>query len=356
MNNQGSYANLDYNTFNNIDLCIAEVIDSKSDLTYQYKPNTGDDIGNYYNLFSVTAKLDGQVNRPVITAKPSNTNFKKIPIIGEIILVFRIKSSVATSDTYLQNQWYYLSTVDIASSMNHNSLTGYTNKTETEQQVGVKFSEQTVSPLQPYEGDILVEGRFGNSIRFGSTILNSDSNFYKLLQRDQISGNSDGSPIIILSNGRENKQAKEFVLEDIQKDKSSLYLTSDQRINNLTLTNTLRIGKKSADYIGSQFIGTADRIILSAKNDIVALDAKEGIEINSKLIKFGVKQEKEPLLHSTAVIKLLQIIIRTLQTGFVDSSGVICTALNTEIKNSSKINNLFKEAKNKYILVDTYKK
>ena len=347
--------NNNYNTFNNIDLCIAEVIESKSDLTYQYKKNSGDDVGNYYDLFSVTARIDGQVNRPVIKVKPSNTNFKKIPIIGEIIIVFRLKSSVSTSDTYLQNQWYYLSTVDVASSMNHNSLTGYTSRTEEEQKVGKKFSEQTVSPLQPYEGDMLLEGRFGNSIRFGSSVVNSDSTYY-IPQRNQISGNEVGNPIIIISNGRQNKQAKEFTHEDIQKDKSSLYLTSDQRINNLTLNNSLRIGKKPSDYIGSQFIGTADRIILSAKNDIIALDAKEGIEINSKLIKFGVKQEKEPILHSTAVIKLLQLIIRTLQLGFVDSSGIIVTAMNTEINNSSKINKLFQEAKNKYILTDTYKK
>ena len=133
--------NNNYNTFNNIDLCIAEVIESKSDLTYQYKKNSGDDVGNYYDLFSVTARIDGQVNRPIIKVKPSNTNFKKIPIIGEIIIVFRLKSSVSTSDTYSQNQWYYLSTVDVASSMNHNSLTGYTSKTEEEQKVSNKRTE-----------------------------------------------------------------------------------------------------------------------------------------------------------------------------------------------------------------------
>ena len=345
---------LDFNTVNNIDMCIAEVVESKSDLTYKYKQNSGDDVGNYYDLFSITALIDGQVNRPAIVAKPANTNFKKIPVIGEMVLVFKMRSSVAISDTYRPSQWYYLSTVDIVSSLNHNSLTGYTSIDEKEQQVGKYFSEQTISPLQPYEGDVLLEGRFGNSIRFGSTIAKSD-NFYTISQNDFLSGKI-GSPIIMLSNGRVNKQAKEFIHEDIKTDNSSLYLTSDQRINNLNLTNTLRIGKKSSEYIGSQFIGVADRIILSAKNDIVALDAKEGIEINSKLIKFGVKQEKEPILHSTAVIKLLQIIIRTLQLGFVDSSGIICTALNTEIKNSSKINSLFKEAKNKYILTDTYKK
>jgi hypothetical protein len=40
---------------------------------------------------------------------------------------------------------------------------------------GLINEENTINihPLLPYEGDMLYEGRFGNSIRFGSTVKNS---------------------------------------------------------------------------------------------------------------------------------------------------------------------------------------
>ncbi len=210
---------------NNINLCIAEVIDSAPLDTYKYSEN-------YYNLFSVTARVDGYVNKPVVTAKPANTNMKKIPLIGEMILLFQLNSSVPSNETYKQNQWYYLSTVDIVSSVNHNVLTGYTSNVEQKQQVGKVFTEQSISPIQPYEGDVILEGRSGNSIRFGSVV--TGGSFYTVSQQSKITGEL-GSPIIMLSNGRKNKPAKEFIHEDIQLDDSSLYLTSKQSIPGLKL-------------------------------------------------------------------------------------------------------------------------
>ena len=50
------------------------------------------------------------------------------------------------------------------------------------------------------------------------------------------SGDTNGDPITIFSNGRINLNDREFVVEDIEKDNSSLYLTSTQKINNLTFS------------------------------------------------------------------------------------------------------------------------
>lgn len=330
---------------NNINLCIAEVVDSAPVNTYKYD-------NNYYNLFSITARVDGYVNKPIITAKPANSNMKKIPLIGEMVLLFQIKSNVPSNETYGQNQWYYLSTVDIVSSVNHNVLTGYTSNEEQQQQVGKSFTEKSISPIQPYEGDIIVEGRFGNSIRFGSVV--SGNSLYTVSQQSKISGDI-GSPIIMLSNGRQNKPAKEFIHEDIQLDQSSLYLTSNQSISGLKLNHSLTKSQNAASFKGSQVIGVADRIVLSAKQDLAVLDAKLGIEINSSDIRFGQNTTKEEMLHSTAVLELLQIIIRTIQCGFKDSSGIICTPLNKELNNTGNITKLFKEATNKRMLMDVWK-
>ena len=81
---------------------------------------------------------------------------------------------------------------------------------------GKTFEEKVISPLQPYEGDLLIEGRWGNSIRFGSSV-NTSSEY---TVNSNWSG-TNGSPIIILSNKRSNKPQKEFVVEDINTDGSS---------------------------------------------------------------------------------------------------------------------------------------
>ena len=108
--------------------------------------------------------------------------------------------------------------------------------------LGKYFNEKiNLKPLLPYEGDIILEGRFGNSIRFGST------NFSKSIPETtknpwSISDTSQtGDPIIIIKNGQsENLDNKGWIhtVEDINDDFSSIYLTSNQQITNLQVAST----------------------------------------------------------------------------------------------------------------------
>jgi hypothetical protein len=61
--------------------------------------------------------------------------------------------------------------------------------------LGRYFQEMPIIRLQPYEGDVIFEGRFGQSLRFGSTYKTGLSpNFYS-------AGGENGDPVIVLSNG-----------------------------------------------------------------------------------------------------------------------------------------------------------
>lgn len=325
MNNIGGDRNL-----NNLQLCVAEVLGVTKSDTYKTTDKTKD------FLFTVTARIDGPVWTPEIQAKPINNNIKKIPVIGELILVFKLNSRL---DTILNpEQWFYISTIDLNSEINHNSQPGYTNNgvNSGNTTIGSTIDEKSISILQPYEGDILVEGRWGNSIRLGSTI--KPSNDIYTINPDIWKGDKVGDPITIISNGRKNKTEKDFVIESPESCAASIYLTTTQRLTKLQLNNKLRIGESESAFSDSQLIGFADRIILKAKKDIIVLDSKTGIEINSPLIKMGTRAEKEPLLHSTAVVKLLNTIIRVIKTGVVDSSGVICTPLDKSLSSTSIIN------------------
>ena len=347
---------------NDLTFCIAEVIEVTPFDTYNYITGTSDaKENNTSNLFTIYVKIDGHINKPTISAKPANTSIKKIPLVGELVLVFKTKSNVVPSpdnaNGYNQEQWYYLSTIDVNSSINHNSVTGWVDNKIVSGSSDIKgksFKEQLISPLQPFEGDVLIEGRSGNSIRFGGTLETPGDPNYYIKQSATFTGTEPG-PITIISNGRVNKQGKEFVVEDVNADAASIWLTSTQRLDKFKLNYKPTLAASSNTYNKSQLIGSADRIVLTTKLDDIILDSKKGIEIHAPMIKFGSSEKKEGMLHSTAVVKLLNIIINVIQTGFADESGAISMPLSKMLQ-SKNTKNLLKQLTNNKILFDVYKK
>ena len=340
---------------NQIEFDIAEVLEY--DDTYQYidptKPNT-----NVNRLFGIKVRSClAYFNQKPFIVRPANSNIKQIPLVGEIVLIYRTFNE-ASDATKRRESWYYLQTLNIKSSTHANLLPGLSDPQKTQDQIdatkpGKTFTFKTVSPLQPYEGDLIIEGRYGNSIRFSSTIKTGGIYYKQPNWSGTVSGDSvNADPIIILSNQQRNLKNREFVTEDIEKDSSSLYLTSTQKITNFTLNNTIRQSKKSqSDFNGSQFIGVADRIVLKSKQDVVVLDSDIAVELNAPILSIGTKKEKEPGLHSTAVIKLFKLFIQLMNGGLLDSSGVPVIADPVIL---SQIRAELKRTKNKNINQDTF--
>lgn len=346
--------------FNDLTFCIAEVIEVTPFDTYNYI-TTPDKNNNTSNLFTIYVKVDGHIYKPIVPAKPATNSIKKIPLVGELVLVFKTKSNIASSTPYPsgynQEQWYYLSTIDVNSSVNHNAVPGYSenNPGSPKDVIGKSFKSRSISPLQPFEGDVLIEGRSGNSIRFSNTLANPDDPNYYIKQSLSYTGDKPGDPITIISNGRETKPGKEFIVEDVNKDNASIWLTSTQRLNKFKLNYKPTLAESSNTYNRSQLIGSADRIILTTKLDDIILDSIRGIELHAPIIKFGTSDKKEGMLHSTAVVKLLQQIIYVIQTGFADEAGAVSLPLSNMLK-SSKTKKLLKQLTNNKILFDVYTK
>ena len=93
--------------------------------------------------------------------------------------------------------------------------------------LGPGFSERTdVGSVQPFIGDVLLEGRFGHSMRFGYTPKGS-----KTSEKPSWSSSKDSDPITIISNGRKSRGSyNKFIIEDVNKDLSSIWLGSSQKI------------------------------------------------------------------------------------------------------------------------------
>lgn len=304
---------------NTVTFKFAEVINTY-DNTYKYLDNTNSD-----NLFVVEVQTYGELESRTLLARPSNPNIKQIPVIGEQVIIFSALQQQSTNDIR-EIQWYYLPAYSIQSAINNNSIPGLANiEVDSDLDIsdiplGQTFTEKTVSPLQPYEGDILIEGRFSNSIRLGSTVKTNNNqdaiqNTYTL--QPTWSGDMSNDPIIILSNAHEDKSGKEFTIESFETDHSSLYLTSNQQIHTLKLSKTLDKSTAISDFKLSQLIGDAERIILRAKSDAIILDSPLRITLNSPDVRIGSEGAKHPLVKGDQLKEILAELINVISAGVV---------------------------------------
>jgi hypothetical protein len=303
---------------------VAEVLEY--DYTYQYVPET-EPNPTTNKLFALRVRsCSTYFNDKVYIARPSNINMKQIPLVGEFVLIYKTFNQESTTDRWRES-WYYVSSIDIQSSINENMLPGLSNSASQEQidetKPGKTFVKRTISPIQPFEGDFLIEGRFGNSIRFGSSVntTNAPAGYYT--KSATWNSSEDSSPIIILSNGHENLPGKEFVVENIERDSSSLYLTSTQQLDKLKLSTPLTVNN---NFVGSQLIGAADRIILRAKTDIVVIDAEKEIVLNTPgNIKLGDDSADQSMVHGEVLIKILNKLARAIMSGGTAQGSIVNT-------------------------------
>jgi hypothetical protein len=220
-----------------------------------------EELGGYDSLGTIFyTKLDDNTpNQNPSTAniaKPLFTHLKYYPLINEIVLILDASSkNIYKGDKKIT---YYLPQINIWNHPHHNALpsvrgleseknandykqteNGIVRRTEddsTDIKLGDYFREQTnIKPLLPYEGDMIFEGRFGNSIRFGSTNIGESIPNENKNQWSQVG--EVGNPIIIIRNGQpENIDEKGWVplIEDSNNDSSIIYMTSNQQITGFT--------------------------------------------------------------------------------------------------------------------------
>ena len=270
-------------------------------------------------------------------AKPLIPNQNHIPLKGELILVFPplVNDETKTS--------YYVSSINQYNNINQNaSLDGAAN-------LGNTFTKKDFSKNILFEGDSIYESRFGSSLHFTSTIKNTVT--------DRKNWWSDvglnGDPITFLTNGYSiNKENPlPYHIEDILLDKSSIYLTSTQRI---PLNKTFQKQKifnptPLGDYFNSQVILNGDRIILNAKTDSILgfanyiglsskystyLESNE-VTINANIINLGVltggNAPTEPILLGNTTTRLLVQILTTLKASALKLATAVSTNSGTPL-------------------------
>jgi hypothetical protein len=334
------------------------------------------ELGEWNGLGTIEYVLVDQpvpVNQLYPTAKPYDPSIRSFPLINEIVLI----SSFPNTDIgefSSSKIAYYVSIVGIWNHPHHNAFPQNSNilppsqeKDYTQTEVGSvrRVTDQSteiflgrtfvergnIHPLLPFEGDRILEGRWGNSIRFGSTVTDSVNTWS--------STGTNGDPITILRNGQGVQSEEGWVptIEDVNNDDSSIYLTSTQKIplqsqaveaNQYFSYPDNRKPTNPDEYAGRQVILNSGRLVFNTTQDHLLLSSQKSIGFTAiESINFdttgpvtlqagdvylGSKNATESVLLGDSTVQLLDTLIgelvkltNTLATAQVTGFGPLVT-------------------------------
>lgn len=264
-----------------------------------YDKNTGYEVGAIkfrlinYNITSREQSLNW--------AFPVDANLEEFPLKNEIVRVFKAL-----------NRLYYTRKVNLGNHASHqayfgikellskgsvntdsdNSLTRSVyvpaNTNADDSKLGYYFNKDFIKYRhRHWEGDIIFEGRSGHSIRFGTSW--TDPRIHK---NSFVATKFNQSPNILISVGPDINTTPTpnvysgRIVENINTDKTSIWLVSDQIIPLVPATSLSKIHAASIRnyptvFDGSQIALNSDRIILNSKTDKLLFFGSNGVHIES---------------------------------------------------------------------------
>lgn len=325
-------------------------------------------------------------------ARPLFPNNSNIPLKNEIVYVVGFPSAGIQSNVN-EISYYYFQAVNIWNSTHHNAIPDPINSTslpESQQQdytqteagivrrvtdggteidLGEGFQEKlSIRNIQPYPGDIIYQGRWGQSFRFGSTLQNAP------IPNDWSNSGEDGDPITIIKNGQHEEETDPWVpqVEDVNEDKSSIYLTTTQQIPIDVASKNYASYASSPEatpvYNKEQIILNSGRLLFNSKSDSILMSSFDTINLNSvnslnidtpktivasKEIYLGDKNATEPVILGDKFLDDLSKLLSTLisltgalatpigtPTPFVPNAAIPAPATQTQVRAQTMLNKI----------------
>ncbi len=211
-------------------------------------------------------------------AFPIESNIQEYPLLNEVVLIYKIL-----------NRWYYTRKINTSNKVTQQSMFGLNDEISTPKtsddtvtsyrkshivqkdtgtanslSLGNTFKEnQSIRRLRHNEGDIIIEGRSGHSIRFGTNQSNLAPNM-----------------LIRIGQSQKNVPTGQYLLisEDINQDKSSIYILSDE-ICKISLSAPFVSVSSPPAFTGNQIVLNSDRIIFNTKTKSILLSASDGLNL-----------------------------------------------------------------------------
>ena len=297
---------------------LAEVVETY-DLEDKLPELKDDDVPNYQLLGAIRfRKVYSQqylTDDKLPIAYPLNLNLVDFPIKGETVFIQKI-----------YDKFYYTDRVNQYNNPNNSSAIGASQRFKVAQnntsqktletaESGIVEDKATtdevflgsyfqpnfnIRPLMPNEGDTLVQGRFGNTLRLGS-VENSPT---IKLRAGQLADFDKFDAGEILMNELENKPVNAPLEENIDLDASSMWMTTNETVSLTPATlednNIYPTEVAPAEFSGKQIILNSGRLIFNSKENGILGFSNGPIDF-STLNTFGVAAKQDLNLYSPTI-------------------------------------------------------
>jgi hypothetical protein len=307
----------------------------------EYNKVTGENYG--YAKIKILPYDEGSGNIALNWIPPKDLNILQLPLIGEEVVVEFLGDGLVYSRPFNRQHSIGSNISPITTAaFSYDPNKQNTPETDAELELaGVRRIDDSlptksskfiprVQPVSPEEGDLIIQGRFGNVIRFGSSRF--------------IDGNSYPSPNILLSVGISSDLStptstgtettpQSLVYEDVVTNAASIWLVTDQLVpfqpatlrtqaSNKAHLRDSQITRGKYYYQGPQVFIDSDRVVINSKKSEVQLFAKSEINL-SALETITIASERSVSISSNVDIKL-----NALQESFIRAEtniGIVAT-------------------------------
>jgi hypothetical protein len=292
-------------------MLIAEVVETKT----AFKPDQKDDQGNPLPLGAIEVSIGasssnlGQITS--VYARPAVFN-RRVPLIGEQVLLMIAPVNDTTTDGIKGRGYIYFSPINATDDlvfhqfpqmMRRGQAIAAPSKGKTKhdrREPGYTFPKvpKKTDNIQPFEGDDIYEGRFGQSIRFGSTVSGGEMGVYS--EKPTWKGGENTDPVMIIRLkkpsgsvtqnlgriGSKYKSTSKYTIEDLSSDDASIYIATTQMLQKFTAGFKKNMDvKTAANWSGkSQIVMDAERLILNAKKDSAFIIGAKEVVITGKRV------------------------------------------------------------------------
>jgi len=277
---------------------------------------------NNYSIIGsfVESSITKNENRNIIF-KPLDPNNFQLPVRHEIVLGCRIdgvhyySSKVSKLNSPIASPEPYVSSF----------LSDKPDNKPTEYGRYFRLNPSGSKSLIPFEGDTIIQGRFGNSIRLGS---NQYSDFDIDEQKVKDKKNFTNSPNIKLVSGISNypvpedkDDLREGYLEEMKNELSSIYLTTNESTN----IETYKFDEIT--YTGNpNVIIQSDRIVFNAKNKIHFWSSNINLGDSFLNLNFGNETNLEPMVLGNTLKTLLKDILDIIENTIIGAGNTTLAA------------------------------
>ena len=295
-------------------------LDKDKDFIKKYNENKNFDVNDIRFLGAIEFTMESSIQKTPY-AFPFDKNNITYPILGETVLILNIgndyywlpysitqypnyREDYKTSEVGKEKEIPKVDGSQKNKDYKETKETGTPNQTPTKTKSDEKkyLVKEKVKFLKPREGDTIITGRAGNSIRFSEFFLTED-------EKSDANGNPTGgtsSPSIFIRNKQNPKLDSEpigkLIEESIELDGTSVYITSGKvKVPFKEVVKKTKIAFKdypNSDKLkGDQFWVNSDRIILSAKASefIIFGKGNTGVITDGR---YSVDAMKEIYLHT----------------------------------------------------------